>query len=161
MYIQKLDFLSPEITLYFKGKYKHSSVISGIITIISYFIILICIIYYTYEFFGRGNPTIYFFNRFIEDTGSFPLNASSIFHYINLISVTANKSIVLDFKSISIFGINRTLDSYNGNYDLSKTSHWVYGLCDYDNYNISSKSFNKLIDKNLFSQSACIRKFFD
>ena len=80
MIIRKFDFLSPKITLYFKGNYKHSSISSGIITILSYLIILVCIIYYTLDFIDRGNPTIYFFNRYVEDTGTFGLNSSSLFH---------------------------------------------------------------------------------
>ena len=90
MIIQNLDFLSPKITLFFKGRYKHSSIFSGLITILSYSVILVCIIYYTLEFIDRSNPTIYFFNRYVEDTGVYPLNESSLFHYINLISASKN-----------------------------------------------------------------------
>ena len=63
MKFRNLDYLSPSITLYYKGRNKHSSVFSGILTILSYTIILACIIYYILDFFERVNPIIYFFNR--------------------------------------------------------------------------------------------------
>jgi len=151
MIIQNLDFLSPEITLFFKGRYKHSSIFSGIITILSYSIIFVCIIIYTLDFIDRSNPTIYFFNRFVEDIGIHPLNESSLFHYINLISASRNKSTIYDFNSVRIYGINRTIDSYIQNYDYSENSHWEYALCNYDE-DITYKKLKNIIDKNTFSQ---------
>ena len=112
MIIRNLDFLSPKITLYFKGKYKHSSIFSGLITILSYSVILACIIYYTLDFIDRSNPTIYFFNRYVEDAGVYYLNESSLFHYINLISTTRDRSTVYDFNSIRIYGIQIILEAY-------------------------------------------------
>ena len=159
MIIQNLDFLSPEITLFFKGKYKHSSIFSGIITILSYSVIFACIIIYTLDFIDRSNPTIYFFNRFVEDIGIHPLNESSLFHYINLISASRNKSTIYDFNSVRIYGINRTIDSYIQNYDYSENSHWEYALCNYDE-DITYKKLKNIIDKNTFSQSACIKKYY-
>ena len=159
MIIQNLDFLSPEITLFFKGRYKHSSIFSGLITILSYSVILACIIYYTLEFIDRSNPTIYFFNRYVEDTGVYPLNESSLFHYINLISTSRNKSTIYDFNSVRIYGIIRTLDSYIQNYDYFKNSHWEYALCNYDE-DIKYKKLKDIIDNNTFSQSACIKRYY-
>ena len=160
MIIQNLDFLSPEITLFFKGKYKHSSIFSGLITIFSYSVILACIIYYTLEFIDRSNPTIYFFNRYVEDTGVYPLNESSLFHYINLIAASRNKTTIYDFNSVRIFGIIRTLDSYIQKYEYSENNHWEYDLCNYDE-DITYKKIKDLIDKNIFSQSACIKKYYN
>ena len=160
MYIKKIDFLSPKITLYFKGSYKHSSIFSGIITIMSYLTILFCIIYYTLDFIDRSNPTIYFFNRYAKEVGSFPLNLSSVFHYVNLISTSKDKSnLTFDFNSISIYGITRNIDSYMRDSDFSNMNHWVYNLCDDKDYNI--ESFHNIIDKKTFLRSACIEKYYN
>ena len=160
MIIQNLDFLSPEITLFFKGRYKHSSILSGVITILSYSLILAFIIIYTLDFIDRSNPTIYFFNRYVEDTGVYPLNESSLFHYINLIAASRNKTTIYDFNSVRIFGIIRTLDSYIQKYEYSENNHWEYDLCNYDE-DITYKKIKDLIDKNIFSQSACIKKYYN
>ena len=160
MILRNLDFLSPEITLYFKGKRKHSSTFSGIITILSYSVILTCIIYYTLDFIDRSNPTIYFYNRFVEDVGVYPLNGSSLFHYLNLISASQDKSIEYDFNSIRIYGIKRGVEGYLTSFDYAKTDHWEYALCNYDE-DIGHTKLNKIIDKNIFSQSACIKKYYN
>ena len=159
MIIQNLDFLSPEITLFFKGRYKHSSIFSGLITIFSYSVIFASLIYYTLEFIDRSNPTVYFFNRYVEDTGVYPLNESSLFHYINLISASKNKSTIYDFNSIRIYGIIRALDGYIKKYDYSENDHWEYALCNYDE-DITYKKLKNIIDKNTFSQSACIKRYY-
>lgn len=160
MFIYKLDYLSPKITLYFKGNYKHSSIYSVLITIISYLIIFVFIIYYLIDFLGRKNPTIYFFNRYVEDIGNFPLNSSAIFHYLTLIKAGRNANTTFDFNSINIYGVKTTLDSYIQDYELVENNHWVYDLCD-DSYDISSKTFSQLIDKKTFSTSACIKKYYN
>ena len=84
MFFKKFDKISPSITLFFKGNNVHSSIFSGVLTIIVYLIIFISSIYYALIFLQKKNPTAFFTNRYIEDAGIFPLNASSIFHYIQL-----------------------------------------------------------------------------
>ena len=158
MIIRKLDFLSPKITLYFKGTHKHSSIFSGIITILSYMIILVCLVYYIFDFIDRGNPTIYFFNRYIAETGAFPFNSSSLFHYLNLIPASRDKNITLDLNSIRFYGINRSIDIYLQDFNFSKNSHWVYDHCDDKDYN---NELNDIIDKNAFYYGACIKRFYN
>jgi len=160
MFIRNLDNLSPAITLYFKGRHKHSSISSGIITIISYSVILAFIVYYILDFIDKTNPTIYFFNRYIEDAGIFPLNESSLFHYINLIGITLERSNDFDFNSIRIYGIQYSIENYIRIPNYNLINHWEYGLCDYDE-DISYKKLNNLIDKKIFSKSACIKKYYN
>ena len=161
MKFRNLDFLSPSITLYYKGRNKHSSVFSGIITIISYTIILAYLIYYILDFFERVNPIIYFFNRYVEDAGKFPFDESSIFHYINLISTAINRNIDFDFNSIRIYGIQIILEAYlNININFFNIfNHWEYDHCNYDE-DINNKNLKKIINKTLFSKSACIKKYY-
>ena len=74
MFLKKCDLLSPPITLYFKRQPIHSSIFSGILTIISYTIIFSFIIYYAILYIYKLNPTIYYYTKFTEDAGIFPLN---------------------------------------------------------------------------------------
>jgi len=46
MIFKKIDFISPEITLFHKGSLSHSSIISGILSLISCSIIIIISVYY-------------------------------------------------------------------------------------------------------------------
>ena len=84
MFLKKLDMLSPYITLYFKGEKKHSSKFSGILSIITYLLVLIISIYYIVEFVNKKSPKAYFFNRYVEDAGDFTLNSSSMFNFIQI-----------------------------------------------------------------------------
>ena len=67
MTLKKFDFISPYITLYFKGEDRHSSIFSGILTIILYILVFGFSIYYTIIFVNKSNPTIYFYNRYVSD----------------------------------------------------------------------------------------------
>jgi len=47
MIIKELDYLSPPITFYYKGFLAHSSIISGIFSIISFIIIIALAVYFS------------------------------------------------------------------------------------------------------------------
>ena len=59
-FIRKLDMISPPITLYFKGEDQHSSIFSGILSIIIGLLILAATIYYFLGFINKDNPKSYF-----------------------------------------------------------------------------------------------------
>ena len=118
------------------------------------------IIYYIIDFFKRVNPIIYFFNRYVEDAGIFPLNESSIFHYINLISISPfDRRNEFDFNSIMIYGIQISIENYINYFDIASINHWEYALCNYEE-DISNIKLKNLIDKNIFNKSACIKKYY-
>ena len=62
MIFKKFDKISPSITLFFKRDNVHSSIFSGVLTVIVYFIILISSIYYALIFLQKKNPTAFFTN---------------------------------------------------------------------------------------------------
>ncbi len=155
MFLKRFDYISPRITLFFKGDKKHSSIFSGILTIIIYITILIFSIYYFLNFINKENPTAFFINRYIEDAGVFPLNASSLFHYIQLKS-TVNKQIkTINFDIIRIIGIEHiTINNYYST-NLLITPHWLYGLCNNDT---DIENIKYLISTGELHYCACIRK---
>ena len=159
MIVKKCDFISPKITLYYRGKKVHSSIFSGIVTIIAYLLIFGFMIYYLLRFIIKKDPTIYYYNKYEDYIGTFPLNSSSMFHYFALIRTGKNKTdIEIKYNNIRIIGIEREIGYYIGIYDLLKHNHWVYGLCDFETDAIG---LTDLIDKNIFSQSACIKQYYD
>ena len=156
MILKKLDFLSPQITLYHKGFLSHSSTTSGIISIISFIIIIVFAVYYSLDLIKRQNPKAYFFNRFIKDSGLFPLNSSSIYHYISMNAYHVIKE--FDFYSFRLVGLEQNYVEYLEDRNLSKFDHWLYGFC---NYEIDGLEMKYLLNKENFENSACIKKFYN
>ena len=154
MFIKQFDMLSPPITLNYKGESKHSSIFSAILTLIAYSIIVAAGIYYALIFINKESPTAYFFNRHVEDAGIFPVNASSMFNFLQIYK-TDGFPIPTDFNKIEIIGTNVDIDSYVNDRDLSKYNHWIYGQCNNDS---DTEGISYLIDQDLFTQCACIRK---
>ena len=161
MFFKKFDKISPSITLLFKGNNVHSSIFSGVLTIIVYLIIFISSIYYALIFLQKKNPTAFFTNRYIEDAGIFPLNASSIFHYIKLKNTIDEETVSIDYDIIRIIGIKSlTIDNYNSD-DLINSPHWLYGLCSNDTDINNIRNAIKPNDYKDYKECACIRKYFD
>jgi len=159
MFIKKFDFLSPPITLYFKGENAHSSIISGILSILAYSAVVGFSIYYALQFINRENPVAYFFNRYIEDAGTFPMNSSSMFSFLQMMSSKELLPKDTDFDSIRIIGLDRiTIDNYMRDNDLEHYNHWLYGNC---NNGTDTEGIGYLVTQDKFTQSACIRKYYD
>lgn len=158
MNFKNYDFLSPHITLYFKGNSIHPSIFSGVLSIFCFLIILAFGIYFAIDFIEKGDKAIYFFNRYIEDAGIFPVNASSMFHFIQLVRTDTNKFMPMDFDIVRIIGLEKTIDNYMVDTDLSKIDHWLYEPCD---NKTDARELGYLITQEYFEQSACIKKYYD
>ena len=156
MFLKDLDFISPEITLYYKGKTNHPSIISGVIAIISCLVVLIFGIINFVDCLNKKNPSTYFFNRYIEDIGEYYINSTSLFNYIQLINSRPRVSLNIDFNKVEIIGINRTLEHFiNSNYNLGNYYHWIYGKCD----DYMNRKEN-ILSNAILNQSACIKSFY-
>ena len=159
MFIKKLDYLSPNVTFYYKGYLSHTSIISGIISIISILIMTIQIGYYCLYIIQRKGLNAFYFNSFLEDVGTFPFNASSLFHFISLGELGQNYwNVGVNFTKYRIIGFETYSIYYLDDKNLSKYNHWLYGLC---NNNSDTEGIGYLINYKYFEQSACIRKYFD
>ena len=124
MMFSKLDLITPKISLFFKGKKTHSSVFSGILTLISYIIILIISVYFSLDLIKRQNPGVYFLNRFIEDAGFFPLNSSSMFHFFQF-TLEDNSIDIVDFNAITIVGLEQYIGTYTADNNLNELCYYA------------------------------------
>jgi len=161
MILKKFDFISPEITLFYKGSISHSSIISGIISLISCFIIIIISVYYSLMLIYRENdsPKVTNNHQYIEDTGTIPLNSSYFFHFISFVA-NYNHSFLykFDFEAFNLIGLEAYSTNYENDKDLRKYNHWLYGYCNKDT---DIKGIENLVTQHFFPTSACIRKYYD
>ena len=162
MFLKKFDWISPPITLFFKGEASHVSIYSGLLSIVAYIIVVAAIIFYALNFINRESPKAYFFTRYVDDAGTFPVNSTQMFHFIQVSDPATNQKVPLDFASFRIVGFD---DAYSDNYmkdpgpSIVKTkNHWVYGNC---NNNSDTEGISYLIDQKYYEQSGCIRKYYD
>ncbi len=163
-FFQKIDLLSPTITLYFKGETQHPSIPSAILSIIAYALVLAATIYYFLGFINKDSPKAYFFTRYIEDAGYFPVNASSMFNYIQFIDKFDSSKLGFDFQVLRAVGVNRIYyEQYMDNpnvihEDNDDYNYWVYGPCNYDS---DIQGIEDLIDRTIYNNAACIREYYD
>jgi len=158
MLLKKLDFISPTITIYYKGSLIHSSIFSGILSIISILFIIIITIYYFFDMIQRKNPIVNRIESYINDVPIFQVNSSSFFHFLTIVSSGA---IVdhdgIDFTKLRIIGSRSYYSTLNNN-NIKSRNHWLYGPCENA---FDLKEIDYLINKDIFQKSACIKKFFD
>ena len=156
MSIKNLDFISPPITLYFRGLSSHKSTFSGILTISVTIITLSFGIYFSQYFFQKKNPQVFTFNRYIENAGNYAINSESMFSFIQLTDIESNLPDSIDFDAIRIIGTELDISLFE-KIDLSKYDHWIYGNCNNDT---DTKGISELINFDKFNESACIKKYY-
>jgi len=158
MFIKRLDFISPPITFYHQGYLSHSSIISGIISIISASFIFALAIYFSLDLIKRRDPNVFSYNSFTEDAGIFPLNSSGIFHFISMGTLLNNFEIDgVNFTDFRIIGFEESSEFYLKDGNLYGRNHWLYGQC---NNKSDTEGIGYLIDYSFFEKSACIRKYY-
>ena len=160
MFIRKMDTITPPITLFFKGKNRHSTIFSGILALIIQIILFVFTVIYFLDYINKKSPTAFYFNKFINDSGELYFNSSSLFHYVYLVSKTDKNIPSFNFDTFRIIGLEQiNIDTYYTSVDLSKTTHWLYGICNNDN--VDMESFSELIPQEEKENSACIRKYYN
>ena len=158
MFIKQLDFLSPPITFYYNKKLSHTSVLSGILSIFSILILLGFVLYFASDILDMKNPKAFYYNTFIDDAGSFPINASSLFHFISMSENDRDPTDTgVNFTHFRVIGLNTHFYKYYIAGDIKLFDHWLYGFC---NNESDTFGISHLITKSYFKNSACIRKYF-
>ena len=159
MFLEYIDILSPPITLKFKGNHSHSSKLSGILTITSIFVIIFFSIYFSLDIILKKHPNPFYFIQFIEDSGYFYMNSSSVFHYTYYDNnKTFNPHIY------KVIGLNNTLYSNykldNANYTIR--DHYIYEQCNQNSNNLDLNNISNVIDLDeYYNKGLCISKFYN
>ena len=154
-FLKNIDFISRNNALYYNKKTSHQSSISGLLTILCYSLIIFFIIYFSIDIIKKKNPTSYYFNQFKEEVGTYYLNTTTIFHYIQLLDKDNN--IRIDNESFIMFGTEEYIDRFLVNFSLEETDHYYYGNC-IKNDILNNES---IINDNQIFNSFCIRGFWN
>ena len=159
MFIKRLDYISPPVTFYHQGYLSHSSILSGMLSIFAIILIVCLSIYFSLELIERQNPKAFSFNSFVDDAGIYPLNASSLFHFISIATFYTSyiNTEGVDFTSFRIIGFETYYEFYLYQGNLSSFDHWLYGKC---NNITDTKGISHLVNYDFFERSACIKKYF-
>ena len=154
-----IDFIAPRITLFHNSLLNHSSNFSIVLSIFSIIIILTFSIIFCFDFIYYRNPTSFYYKRFIKDVGEFPLNSSSLFHFVSLLA--DNNGYLFDDTLISVIGVQiLEKDIYEFKFNKTLYNHWLYGLCDENDINDKIKYVNDEL-LSIYKISYCIKYYFD
>ena len=154
-FLKNMDFISRNNALYYNNKTSHQSPISGLLTILFYSFLIFFFIYFSLDVILKKGPTSYFFKKFIEEVGTYYLNTTTIFHYIQLLD--ENNNIRIDNESFIMFGTDEYIDRFLVNFSLEETDHYYYGNC-IKNDILNNES---IVDEINIYNSFCIRGFWN
>ena len=160
MFLRKLDFISPNITLYFHRDLRHSSVVSGIISIIAALIILITSCIFIADIFSSKEPNAFYFQKHVNDTGYYEIGPKGIFHFITF----GNDYQRIDKDKIKIYGIMTRPSSFlNEDKNMNEYDHWEYDFCtEYPEYlEIKSNSNLYYYFKSSNMNGLCISAYYN
>ncbi len=160
-FLLNIDILSPKITFYQNGKLSHSSIFSGILTLISFLLCFIVGMLLSDDVIHRKNPTSHFFKKFEKDLDSYYLNSSGIFHFFRFSSNYITYPII-NSSLIRIIGI-RNYSLYINNRSVineGNIEYWIYDKCqkDIDTKDFDSSIFSDISDLENF---VCLKYYFN
>ena len=161
MLLKKLDFLSPNITLYYYNKKRHTSIVGGLLTLTMIIISLYVIIHYSFIKIYPSHCSLLLYRNYNKEINMY-FNKTGLFHYIWIYNDNIiNNNISQSLKQINNFktGIIRiymtySYDKYEYNSaDLKANDHWVYDTCS------TYMNENELIYD--FAFSSCIKYYYN
>ncbi len=157
MFITNFDYISPDITLYYNGSNKHSSIFSGILSIFLTMFAVIFGYFISMDFLFHKNPSSFYFRKSFKDIPEFNLNSNNFFHYLTLIN---SKEEYTDFNLSQhfVFGFqNINLSNVQSFKSLENETIWIYEQCQEDDYNQYINYFS-LYEIDVLQHSFCIEK---
>ena len=67
MFFKNVDFISPLITLYYKGEIRHNSIFSDLILIIHIILVFFICLFISFDFLFELNPNSFYFIMKVKD----------------------------------------------------------------------------------------------
>ena len=154
---KKIDFLSPNITLYYREEDKHSSILSTFLSVILFGVIIISVYLLSYDFLYKKNPISFYYIKYIEDIGQFYFNNSGVFHYIYLTLKYEDENPKINFNSLNIIGVNVDEFVFRENPNITDFNHWIYNYCDSQDL----EKYKNIMGKNTKYLNFCINSYYD
>ena len=157
--LNKIDFLSPPITLFHLEKRTHTSKVGAVLVIILLIALLSYTIYLITNLISHKNMTYIFHKKFEFEAGYYSFNSSSIFHFIQIFS-SENGGYFDKFNSTYIRAFTTYAHS-NLQYDkLDLYDHWVFDNC---RKGIDDKDLDRSLFQNVenFTNGVCIRYYYN
>ena len=157
--INKLDLLSPPITLFHLERRTHTSKVGGCFVIIMLSLIIAYISFLLDDLLGHRRLTSLFHKKFEFEAGFYSFNSSSIFHFIQIFS--PDNGGYFDKYDSKYIRAYTTYVSSNFSYsNLDLYDHWVFDECRKD---IDDKDLDRTLFENVenFTNGVCIRHYYN
>ena len=158
MFIKKFDYISPEITLFYRGDDRHSSIPSAIISIVCLILILGMTIFVSLDFLLKKNPTAFYYHNYKNDLGIYYLNSTQFFHFISFDLRTESKK--MELQNYIIIGVTVLDNVFTSNNNPTEYDHYIYEECDVSD----AGDLYDYMDEDVLSyykKGFCIRKFYN
>jgi len=157
--INKIDFLSPPITLFHLERRTHTSKFGACLVVLLLLISMTYTIFILYNLINHKDITYIFHKKFDFEAGYYSFNSSSAFHFIQIFS-TDNGGYFDKYESKYIRAyITYAHSNFSlGNLDLF--DHWVFDTC---RKNIDDKDLETYLLGNIenFTNGVCIRYYYN
>jgi len=157
--INRLDFLSPPITLFHLERRTHTSKVGGSLVILMFMLCSLFIYLLVSEITAHKKMTTIFHKKFEFEAGLYSFNSSSIFHFIQIFS--ADSGGYFDkYDSKYIRAYTTYVHSNFSSSSLDLYDHWVFDSCRKD---IDDKDLEPYLFDNIenFTNGVCIRYYFN
>ena len=157
--INKIDFLSPPITLFHLERRTHTSRVGGFLVILMLMISLFFILLLVKDLWGHKKLTSIFHKKFEFEAGYYSFNSSSIFHFIQIFS-PENGGYFDKYNSKYIRAYTTYVHPNFSYANLALYDHWVFDACRKD---IDDKDLEPYLFENIdnFTNAVCIRYYFN
>ena len=157
--INKIDFLSPPITLFHLERRTHTSNVGGTFVILMVLVCTLYIVHLVFNLISHKEMTTVINKKFEFEAGYYSFNSTSIFHFIQIFS-TKNGGYFDKYDSKYV----RTYTTYaysNFSYsNLDLYDHWVFDNC---RKGIDDKDLEPYLFENIenFTNGVYIRYYFN